>query len=111
MATSGHLNLGSRAFARAVSLGSFKSKTAQSTSENHKAGDVYFECGTIDAAYFEADLRKIGKKVHAKYISLGERSMRAPSSSAPPAASPALPQAPAPAVRRAPYRTVRGPRP
>jgi len=42
----------------------------------HAKGDVYFECGTVNATYFEADLREIGKAIRDKYTSLGTKKVR-----------------------------------
>ena len=51
-------------------------KTAKRNSVHHKKGDVYLESRSMDADYFEADLKQIGLKTRAKYVELGHGQVR-----------------------------------
>jgi hypothetical protein len=44
-----------------------KDRVAKRKSKNHEKGAVYQESTTMDAAYFKAELRVIGKKIRAIY--------------------------------------------
>ena len=53
-----------------------KPRTALRKSIYHAKGDVYFESTTVDAKYFEADLREIGKKIRVHYKKIGKGGVR-----------------------------------
>jgi hypothetical protein len=51
-------------------------KTAKRNSVHHKKGDVYLESRSMDADYFEADLKQIGQKIRQQYVELGHGQVR-----------------------------------
>jgi hypothetical protein len=53
-----------------------KEKIALRKSKNHARGDKYFESTTMDAVYFEKDLRRIGKAICTEYTKLNKASVR-----------------------------------
>lgn len=54
-------------------------KTAKRKSDYHAKGEVYQVSRVMDAKYFEAELRAIGKKIRSEYTKLGHAGQRCPS--------------------------------